>query len=235
MVANDTAPESTEKAPERERFTFTIGDAFPATDARARFIMGIAMISNDIVRATRLVEGLTEDDPDGPAYRMMMFRQHIATLHEAARFITRASRSFPEVAEFVASLPDDAQAAYAKIVAVAKRGTPQHGDGLIERYRDTTFHYPEIHPDKASAGKEEILNALAGAAETQSSITVGGTGLSLRFAVADEVVAQWLPEIDMGFFDVLMDAVLAVPLLAISAAHHYLATRPDGSFVHQRG
>ena len=57
-----------------------------------------------------------------------------------------------------------------------------------------TFHYPEMHPEKAQHGREEVLEGLRGAADKASRIRIPDAPYDLRFDFADEVIVEWLPD-----------------------------------------
>jgi hypothetical protein len=56
-----------------------------------------------------------------------------------------------------------------------------------------THHYPEAHPEAAKHGQEEMANALAAAADIESTIDSGRYFGEARFRYADEVGVQLLP------------------------------------------
>lgn len=76
---------------------FKIGDAFPASDPVARFLTGLAMISNDWLRSIEEMLKLG-DAPEEVGRRISLFRRQAALVHEAATFISDARRMFPQVA-----------------------------------------------------------------------------------------------------------------------------------------
>ena len=88
---------------------FRVGDAFPATDAVARFITVVAIMSNDWLRLESQILKVDRTDPDEGGIRVMSFRQQAALYHEAASFITDARRMWPEVAAFIDGLDDEAR------------------------------------------------------------------------------------------------------------------------------
>src|SRR3712207_5178630 len=84
--------------------SFKIGDAFPAGDPVARFITGLAMISNEWLRSITDLFSLEGDTPEEMGRRISLFRRQAALIHEAATFISDALRRFPEVSRFVDGL-----------------------------------------------------------------------------------------------------------------------------------
>jgi hypothetical protein len=212
---------------------FTIGDAFPADDPVARFVTVLAMMSNDWLRLVRLMLAIDDDDreQDGAGLLVMSFR-HQASLHaEAAQFIVDACRRFPEIEQFVGGLSDSAQALCQQVLDGLDPASPRYlGDWLVA-HRNVTFHYPEMHADKAKHGHEEITEGLRGAADKSSRIRIPDAVYDLRFDFADEVTVQWLPDdTDSSPIVGLREAVLALADFVREAIEVYLNSRPAGTF-----
>jgi hypothetical protein len=206
------------------KFTFKIGEAFPASDPVARFITVLAMISNDWLRSFQDMLGLDDADPDSGGRSVALFRQQAALHHEAAVFIREARRRFVEVNDFIASLPPEAQRDCDRIVGGIVPASPNyHGDWLAT-HRNMTFHYPEMHP--------EITAALESAAQRESSIEAGSYVGSVRFRFADEVAVQWLPAAPerRAILDRLTESVRALVRFADEAIWMYMNSRPSGTF-----
>jgi hypothetical protein len=131
----------------------------------------------------------------------------------------------------VAGLPNEAQDDVQRVLdGVDPKSPVYHGDWL-DANRNVTFHYAEMHPDKAAHGKEEIFNALTEAAGLDGTITSDENFGSVRFGFADEVAAQWIPEHDTETVVAsLRDAVAALARFVQRAALAYLDSRPDGTF-----
>ncbi len=214
--------------------TFNIGEAFPASDPVARFVTVLAMVSNDANRS--LDELIAVDDaehsPDSGARKMMLFRQQAAFFFEAAKFITKANRHAPEVREFIAGLPQEARDECAQVVGgIDPKSAHYIGDWLGE-HRNVTFHYSEVHPDKAAHGDEEITLALTEAAELPGTVHFDEEMGSVRFWFADEVVAQWLPpdEKKPPTIIALREALMALVRFTQRAFAAYQAARTAGTF-----
>ncbi len=214
------------------KVTFKIGDAFPASDPVARFITVLGMMSNDWLRSIAEMLALDDSDPDSEGRRVSLFRQQASLHHEAATFIRDARRRFSEVEDFVASLSTVAQNECDQIVGGVDLGAPSyHGDWLAD-HRNVTFHYPEMHPDKAEHGREEIAEALDAASELASSIEFSDYFGSVRFRFADEVAVQWLPDgpEQETLIEHLRESVLALSRFVQRAARAYMESRPSGTF-----
>jgi hypothetical protein len=137
---------------------------------------------------------LEDSEPDSEGRRLSLFRQQASLHHEAAVFIKDARRRFSAIDDFITGLPADAQDECDQVVGgVDPQSAHYHGDWLAD-HRNVTFHYPEMHPDKAEHGREELTAALEAAAELESSIEAGVYFGSVRFRFADEVAVQWLPD-----------------------------------------
>jgi len=153
---------------------FRIGDAFPADDPIARFITVLAMISNDWLRLLRDMLDLEESDWDADGRRVLLFRLQAAAHHEAATFIADTRRRFPAVDKFIDGLEDEAIQECEVITGGINAASAHYLGDWIGRHRHVTFHYPEMHPEKAEHGKEEITEALQAAAELEGTITSEG-------------------------------------------------------------
>ena len=89
------------------------------------------------------------------------------------------------------------------------------GDWL-EDNRNVTYHYPEIILTRLLHGAEEITNALDKAATHEGTITHDDNFASLRFRFADEVVVQWLPDLESqrGVIEALRGTVATLARVA---------------------
>jgi len=217
--------------------TFNIGEAFPADEPVARFVTVLAMISNDANRS--IDEMIAVDDapsvPDAGARTMMLFRQQASFFYEAATFINESSRRFPEIRDFVASLAQDVRDDGERVAAGIDSASANYVGDWLGDHRNVTFHYSEMHPDKAAHGKEEITVALTKAAGLTGTVSVGDELGSVRFWFADEVVVQWLPldEEKQTTVIVLREALMSLVRFTQGAFAAYRTTRPAGTFTEQ--
>ena len=208
-----------------------IGDAFPASDPAARFITGLAMISNDWLRSVEDMLKLEGNTPEETGRRISLFRQQAAHIHEAASFITDARRMFPQVANFVDGLEVKARDGCERVIGAVDRGSPHYLGKWLEDHRNVTHHYPKMHPAAAQHGQEELAAALAEAADIESTIDSGHRFGEARFRYADEVGVQLLPRVDeLGWLEGLRDTAIALNDFAQRAAQAYLEARPAGTF-----
>jgi len=213
--------------------SFKIGQAFPASDPVARFVTVLAMVSNDANRSIDELLDVEDGGPDAGARRMMLFRQQSAFFYEAATFIAESRRRFPEIANFVTALPMEAQDECARVVGGVDPTSPHYiGDWLAD-HRNVTFHYSEIHPDKAAHDNEEITQALEMAAGEEGTVMVGDDLGSVRFWFADTVARQWLPgeEQQPATIVALREALMALVRFTQRAFASYRDARPTGTFV----
>jgi len=160
----------------------------------------------------------------------MSFRQQAALHHEAADFITDAERRFPDVKAFIEGLEQEAQDECAQVTGGIDPKSPHYlGDWLAD-HRNVTFHYPEMHTDKAAHGKEEILQALRDAATLEGTITARDSFGTVRFGFADDVAVQWLLDVEtqVHLIEQLRESVLALARFAQRSAGAYLRSRPEG-------
>jgi len=214
---------------------FNIGGAFPASDPVARFITGLAMISNDWLRSVEDMFKLEGDTPEEIGRRVSLFRRQAALVHEAASFITDARRMFPQVASFVDGLEGKARDGCEHLIGAVDSGSAHYLGDWLEDHRNVTHHYPKMHPAAAQHGQEEMANALAEAADVESAIDSGQRFGEARFRYADEVGVQLLPRLDdPSWVEGLSDTAMALADFAQRAAQAYLEARPAGTFTVER-
>jgi len=65
---------------------FKIGDAVSVNDPVARFVTGLAMISNDWLRCVTDMVDIDGDTPGAVGRRIWLFRCHAALVDEAALY-----------------------------------------------------------------------------------------------------------------------------------------------------
>jgi hypothetical protein len=213
--------------------TFEIGAAFPAEDPVARFITVLAMMSNDWLRETKLTGDLEDYYEDAEGLRLMSFRQQASMYHEAAKFIASARRQFVAIRRFIASLDADAQEALEQVVGGLNARSAHYLGKWIKDHRNVTFHYPELNADAAAHDNEQVAKALRKARKIAGTISSDDTFGSVRFGFADEVVVQWLPDVDNDAKDRITELRMAVEALGRfvqQAAQAYLESRPEGTF-----
>jgi hypothetical protein len=209
-----------------------IGAAFPASDPVARFITVLAMMANDWLRLMSDMLALKDEDADSAGRGIMLFRQQAALHHEAAEFIVDARKRFPKIDAFINALDQDARDECDQVTGGIDPKSPHYLGEWLADHRNVTFHYPEMHPDKAAHGKEEITEALKEAADLEGTITGLERLVDLRFRFADEVAAQWLPDgaTQAHMIVGLRESVMALGSFVQRAATVYLLARPDGTF-----
>ena len=210
---------------------FKIGDAFPASDPVARFITGLAMISNDWLRVIEDMLELEGDTPEEIGQRTSLFRRQAALVYEAATFISDALRMFPHVASFVDGLQAEARDGCERVIGAFDSGSPYYLGEWLEDHRNVTHHYPKMHPAAAQHDQEEMATALAKAADIESTIDSGERFGEARFRYADEVGVQLLPQLDdVIWVEGLRDTAMALADFAQRAAQAYLESRPARTF-----
>ena len=189
-----SAPSS--DALEQHRFNFTFGEAFRASDPVARFVVVLAMASNDWHRLMSLMPTTIPEQANAEeqGIRLMLARQVAATAFEAAAFVRDSRKRFPkEVGAFLDALSDEAKSDLARFTATVEQGSPEY-EAWLERHRNVTSHYPEILPDKAAQGREEVANALQRVAAYGQTLVIGGRVNEHRFYFADAVAVEFMPQ-----------------------------------------
>lgn len=173
---------------------FTIGRAFPAHDPVARFITVLGMMSNDWVRLSRQQLGIEDFHDDADGLRIFYFRQQASLHFEAAKFISHTRRVFPSVEDFVSTLPAKARRDCDRVLAGMDPKSRRYQGKWVEDLRNTSFHYPMMHPEAFRHGQEPAAVALGKAAKLKSTIESGDSFFGeARFHFADEVMVQWMP------------------------------------------
>ncbi len=210
---------------------FKIGDGFPAGEPVARFITGLAMISNDLLRALEDMLRLEGEMPEEIGRRVSLFRRQAAAVQEAATFIDDARRMFPAVSNFIDRLDGKARVGCEHVIGAVDVKSPHYLGKWLEDHRNVTHHYPKMQPAAAQHDKEEMANALDEAADIESTIDSGRKFGDARFRFADEVGVQLLPPLDDArWMEKLRDTSMALANFAQRAAQSYLESRPDGTF-----
>jgi hypothetical protein len=145
---------------ELRELRFKVGDALPADDPLARFVLVVSMGLNDnSLSNTRFVN--TKE----PYELLYFFRLASGHLHELAKRLRRAHEEWPEVQEFVADLQEDFRHDFESIVRLAD---PNDDVGQkLERFRNEFFHYPDLRRKTAERGKLPLMQALTDAADTE--------------------------------------------------------------------
>lgn len=202
---------------------FRIGDAFPANEPVARWITVLAMMSNDLLR---LLNSMIElgDDGDESGVRMLLFRLQAALFLESWTFVCDTVRMWPEIERFVGTLDLEGQTDLRQVREACDENAAGYVGDWIKAHRNVTFHYPEMHPAKVKAGKDKVKEALEAASGVESTITARESFGSVRFGFADEVVVQWLPQVEgegHEQLDGLQVAVLALARLVQRAVDAY--------------
>jgi len=210
--------------------SFQIADVFDPSDELARWLTVLAMASNDFWRFFRWME----EASDGPT-RILAFRLEAAALFEAARHLTKPPTQWPRIAKFLSRLPPDVLADRDRVRGTIDPKSEFYVGDWLERLRNVTFHYPDGHPAKSQAKKEEVEQAMARAVaqgiEGKITIATGSFG-DVRFEFADEVAVQWLPdgETSHGTSQIVLlrEGGIALAKFAQRAIGAHLATLPRG-------
>jgi hypothetical protein len=182
------------------RVTFRIGDVLPADDVVARFLTGVALSTNDLIRVQSYV--VVEQDV---AKQLFLFRQNASYVWETAIFV-RDSRRLAAVDAFVTGLPETARGHLARAMdGVLAPDQTDFGRDLAF-IRNHAFHYPELQ-----AGTDDLQRALDQVADTEGAIS-GRVVEEFRFDFADDVAVRLLSR-DAGFVvEELADVVAEFPI-----------------------
>lgn len=195
----------------------TIGEAFPADDVLARWMIVVSIARNDLALATERIVRANEDDDGTNVHWHRLLAAHF---FEAGRFLRR-TKGITEVMEFVSGMSQESQDDYQAVLQTAKRWSEKR----LRRGRNRTFHYVDIAeaPGKQrgllrclrrrrpSLGIADIESALAevgdrpaeiyGSRKTEKNVSVD------RFLFADEVAGHFAIS-DLGEDATELDASL---------------------------
>jgi hypothetical protein len=227
-----------EQAPQQEirELRFEVGDALPADDPLARFILVVSMGLNDnSFSNTRFVNTAEE-------YELLyFFRLASGHLHELANRLRVAHEEWPEVRDFVAGLQQEYRDDFAAIVQLAD---PKDETGRkLDRIRNEFFHYPDLRRKTAGRGKLPVMKALREGAKDDGTISLGEDALGgVRAHFADELGGK-LVMAHLGL-DASDQKALVKKLANVQAAYgrfaqaalgRYLHDLPDGVVTEVRG
>jgi hypothetical protein len=161
----------------RHRFRFE--QVFPADDVLAEWVATLALAFNDL----SLVRMQMREDEDPKHRWLYWFRLGIAHFAEAASYL-RDTSEIPEIAEFIASLPEGVREHHRKCLdCYAKH------ERVIERIRsEAGFHYPELKIRKGQRRKRTMQKALEALNDHCGEIA-GETIGDARLLFADDVVS----------------------------------------------
>lgn len=161
------------------KYVFKFGEMFPADDVLAEWVSTLAIAFNDL----SLVRNQLGQDDAVPWRWFYWLRLGIAHFAEAASYL-RETAGIPEIAEFIGSLPEEAQAHYTDCVARYEAHTT-----VIERIRNEAgFHYPELKIVSSQHRKRPVQKVLAALADQPGQVE-GETFGDARLLFADDVSA----------------------------------------------
>jgi len=207
---------------------FRVGDAFPADQPLARFVVVLLLALNDLLpRNERLTED--RDDELPPQERLYLARLVGSHLFELATFVDAAPRQFPEIEKFLDGLPEEAQQQRRTLIAVAKGRRGDFAEKL-ERLRNHFMHYPRLIG--AAPEREELSTALVEHANRPGEIRVGELFKDFRAHFADDIAAELtLTDKDAEpFVQELAELSMAAMNFAYAVVGAYTDALPDGTF-----
>lgn len=230
--------------PKSGRLVFRIGDAFPADDRLAMFIVAMATALNDLITSARWLVGGKRDRPShskiSDVERLYLLRLGIAQLHEF-RETVKNGRKDERVADFLDGLPASAKEDLERVLTV----NTDKNDWIratVEYVRNQTNHY---------GGKwnwEDVAWAMTQVKDSDGEVEmVHETLAGMRLRFADLIAVQYLTrkfpeyrvelnaELDdetiktrlASLFQALAAATAAAQNFAAAAVNAYLDTLPD--------
>jgi hypothetical protein len=220
---------------------FKIRDAFPADDQLARWATVLAMAFNDLLVVNRWLypklKGETASTPDEIFY---LGRTAAAHLFEAATFLRKSDR-MQAVNAFVATLDEEAQAAYRDLLEIGDggRGTFYR---QLKHARNKSFHYQELFLGDHEE-REPLKRAMEEHAknEQEKNIAQGEirdippslTGFRATFAydIASEMLLPGNTETEYPtFLETTSRHIGKFAAFTKAALNGYTATKPAGTW-----
>lgn len=167
-----------------ERLTFKMGEAFPADDPIAVWVLNLSIALGDLrIAATYAVRA------EQPAYERLYFVRVFAShLREILKLLDLDYRERLDVRNFVAELPQEAQEEREEAVQLLNATFPSRREVEVwkdlRRLRNDTFHY--ARDDGSRARLRASLHAVS---KLEGAYMIGDEGW-LRADYADLVVAN---------------------------------------------
>lgn len=161
-----------------------MGDAFPADDAIARWVMNLSIALGDL-RIVAKYATRAEQPVHERIYFVRIFASH---LREVAKLVVLDYEQRAEIRAFVEGLPQDARDAREAVVERLNDTFDHRPDVIvwedIKRVRDDTFHYASDGPSD-----DRLRSAMAAVADHEGAYSTDEDGW-MRADYADLVVAN---------------------------------------------
>jgi hypothetical protein len=163
----------------------------PAGDPEAEFVAALALASNDLRLAHKLLV-LCWGDEFSAGERLALMRDAFLHVWETHLLVKEATRDHPAVDAFVSRLGDEYPGALlGKDLVRALRGetgaTAPQARRVLELARNTVAHYPKPGDKGLGAALRQL-----GAAVISADVEYGDTMGDVRALFADEIAHQWL-------------------------------------------
>lgn len=172
---------------------FRMGGAFPADDLVSEWLVTLGFPFNDMI----IVFERMEADAGTPYKFFYWTRLMISHFAEAALFLDE-TKDIPAIAEFIDSLPEEAQQNYHSVLDVFE----SHGAEL-HAIRSHVFHYPEMKIVEGQKKARVVERALQIHADNQAVIKVGKMGAA-RLLFADDIAAEVFQRMSGGEDNVMV-------------------------------
>jgi hypothetical protein len=164
------------------RLSFRMGDAFPAHDAIAAWVMNLSIALGDLRIVAKYATREDQPEHEQP-YFIRIFASH---LREISKLLVFEYRDRRDGRDFVAILPQRAQDHRAAAEGMLEAAFPLRPDVVlwkdIKRVRDDTFHYAS---DEASHGR--LTTAMEAVADMEGVYKLDEGDWGMRADYADLV------------------------------------------------
>jgi hypothetical protein len=155
-------------------------DVFPPDDPMARFVVSMAMASNDIERALRDVQRAGENDDPDFTYRIRLSVGHLV---EALDALSSYSQEFGEIRRLINRIPPAGQ----KHLSEARGTVQRAGSRVLKNVRDNTFHYPSPERRYSPTSDAQLRDAILAMADRGAELLLDEQTGAITYTFADDI------------------------------------------------
>jgi hypothetical protein len=160
-----------------------ISEAFPPDDPTARFVVSMAMASNDLDRAFLDLLRSHEDNGQDFTYRVRLSVGHLA---EAIDALNAYRAKYPEVGKLLGRVPEEAR----RDLKLVNGTLQKEGWKVLQSIRDNTFHYPSPDPKYNPTSDEQLRAAIADMGTRSAELHLDGDTNAITFTFADDAAIR---------------------------------------------
>ncbi len=155
-------------------------DVFPPDDPVARFVVSIAMASNDIERALRDVLRAGENDDPDFTHRIRLSVGHLV---EALDALSSYSQEFGDIRGLMNRIPPAGQ----KNLSGARGTIQRAGSRVLKNVRDNTLHYPSAERRYSPTSDVQLRDAILAMADRGAELLLDEPTGAITYTFADDI------------------------------------------------